>query len=228
MKVRGVSVNIYVGNQNPTANLLALVTFLGFPRFLVVQEAKRFTGTIPGYKAYRAPSHLAESADDRSTMFLVRRGTRVIDEDWTAVPGGRWNYQGNPREPRVFGKLTLALGRKSRQKLLDVYGIHRIPGGPKPERPLNREGWIAEHELLETWGRDERNAIWCADWNTTEDREADDKFSLKSLAADLRAKMHVLGIDGFLTRGLKVLKVKKLKNKFGSDAHYPVVIKFEL
>lgn len=228
MKVRGVTANIYVGNKNPKLNLIALVTMLMFPRFLILQEAKNFQGSIPGYKAYRAPAHLAKSSDDRSTMFLVRRGTRVVNEDWTSVPGGNWQFHENQREPRVYGKLTLAFGRKKNRKQLNLFGVHRCPLGPKPPRPVNREAWIAEHQLLAQWGSDERDSVWGGDWNTRESSSPDDKYSIKSLAKDLLAQCHLDGIDGFLTRGLKVLSLRKLNRKFGSDAHHPVVIQFEL
>lgn len=228
MQVRGVSFNLYVFNKFPKFNLLALVTFLALPRFVIVQEAKNVKGTILGYKAFRAPANLAKSDDDRSTMFLVRRGTRVVDEDWGAVPGGAWQYKDNKREPRVYGKLTLSLGRKKRPKLLDVYGIHRCPLGPLPPRPVNRTAWIAEHEMLVSWGQNDNDSLWGADWNTRENSNPDDAFSLKSLAADLKARMHLDGIDGFLTRGVKVLKLKKLNRKFGSDGHHPVVITIKL
>lgn len=225
MKVRGVSANIYVGNKNPKLNLIALVTYLLFPRFLIIQEAKNFKGSIPGYRAYRAPRHLTNSNDYRSTIFLVRRGTKVVEQDWQQVPKGQWQYHDNKREARVFGRITLALKRKR----LDVYGVHRCPLGPIPPRPVNREAWIAEHNFLTDWYRSSVDSIFGGDWNTRETSHPEDKFSLRALAKAVRSKTYVLGIDGFLTsRNLRVNKLRKLNRKFGSDAHHPVVIDFEL
>lgn len=228
MKARVVSFNLWVGNKRPRANLLRLVTFLKFPRILVLQEAKNFRKSIPGYRAYRAPSHLTEGPEYRSTIFLVRRGSRVLRDDWIAVPDGEWQFKDNKREQRVFGRLRIAVGRKKRRRVFDVYGAHRVPLGPLPPRPINRKAWIAEHRTLALWDQGDHDSIWAADWNTRKGTHPYDKFSLRSLAEDLLAKIHVIGIDGFLTRGVKVLKVRKLKRKFGSDAHHPVVITFEL
>lgn len=228
-----VTHNIWVGNKDPRGNLIRLrddtAAITGTrPHAIVLQEAKRFRGTIPGYDRHACDEHGDEC---RSTVVLVRdRGVDVTRARFLHVDGPDWvgPKHGDPHEPRTFPDLTLEVHDEHGDQRWDLLGVHRTPGGPNPHIAVNGRSWAAEHDEIVGWAdhRQERHEgrpfLIVGDHNdragTLEPR------SLGRLAADIDATAKMRGIDGALVHGARAT-AEELPGRYGSDGHQPVIIR---
>lgn len=219
-RLRVVSHNMYVGNKDPKGNLTRLAENTDAD-VIVVQEAKNWHGTIPGYERFVADSDRPE-AD--STILLVRKkDTEVHRERSIEVGGPDWIGPKHDlrHKPRVFPAASIEV----RGRRWDVIGIHRNPGGPDSR---NEDAWRAEDKALVEWEarreehRPKRPAVLAGDWN---DRKATKHpVSVSSLAKRLGGDLRLRGIDGAIAIGADGIHVKELPGRYGSDGHNPVVI----
>lgn len=192
-----------------------------------LSEAKRLDGNVlPGYKNAAAPARMGDDHDN-CRLLIRRAGTTFIAEGAVKVPGPMWQWKDNRKPTRVipweafarFGQVYVAIS------------IHRIPMGPVPGNAVNRAGWAAEHRAIVSLVRELRRRfpeaviILGGDWNAGWNERPEVPFSLRSLARDLGEAVDaaVFHIDGVLVLGGKVRGGERLDNKFGSDAHYPVL-----
>jgi hypothetical protein len=204
-------------------NLTRLAEATDRPLAVFLQEATRGDDwTIPGYEAYSGP----HSGDGDSNRILVRKGAEVLDSGHVRVPGDGWEWNGRKRTMRVF--VWVAVRHEGKVHVLVC--VHRIPNGPRPALPVNREAWNAEHRALVSLVAD-LGARWPdaaitlgGDWNAGMGEDPSYPFSLRALADDIGAgDVAVLGIDGFMTVNGRIRRVEKLDDKHGSDGHRPVV-----
>jgi hypothetical protein len=204
-------------------NLTRLAEDTGQPHVMALQEVENFGGTVPGYQRVVAePTPDNREAD--SCVLLVRRDLRVVRERHLLVKGGAWRWH-REHPPRVYAAATIeASGRR-----WEVMGVHRIPGGPLAGIKENRQPWAAEHSAIEArvFKRADRAGhpqVLAGDWNDRADNAH--PLSVASLAERLGGQLVLPkgGIDGAIVIGCRVVHAEKLDDKYGSDAHRPVVI----
>ena len=237
--MRLVTFNKWIGQRQVLANrnLRRLARKLGKPLFIVLQEAQNFDGTIPGYRAYRCTEQGLTSDDTyRAIVILVHESVRVKAAFARSVPGGDWVWKAGAKEARVWVRLVCEL----EGEVFEVWGGHRIPGGPMAGIVSNRKAWAAEHRFLVEWilrvkqKHPNRPIFIGADWNSHRDDNPHHSASLAELAHRVGGRWFLRGIDGFLViagRGLpqppkRRRRVRKLLGKFGSDGHRPVVLDY--
>lgn len=232
-RVEAATFNVYQGQQVPALvnNLEAAVKALGFPAVVALQEASRLQRGIRGYDL------VGPAADDgftdrleRSTQMLVRKdGVTVRSSNVRQVDGPSWRgpKQGVLQPPRVFVRVTFTLDEDPEQRW-DAFAVHRTPGGPRPAVAGNAASWAAEDRFIEGWS-DARAArhghpqLWLGDHNGR--RSTRGARSLSDLARRMgEADLAIKGIDGAIVRGAEAGRVKKLRRKFGSDGHSPVLV----
>jgi endonuclease/exonuclease/phosphatase (EEP) superfamily protein YafD len=211
--VRVLSWNVYVG-QAPEAvrRWLLVLVALTWPHVIVLQEAKRFTGTLPGYRRYAADD-LARP-DAANCVVLVRKDRRVTRERPLPVPepAGRWTFR-EPKPARVFYTIVV-------DGWLQVVDLHRCVWG----QLRNRTAWEAEDDTLTGCVHDEVEALaMVGDWNDRPQHVW--ALSPRSLATRLGGRLeyhHPRAIDYALVRGCRA-RVRKLPRKYGSD-HAPKLV----
>lgn len=142
-RLRILSWNIWVGNT-PAVVRAALILLAGLfrPHLICLQEARRFTGTIPGYRRLAADEARRKHATNN--IVLVRRGVPVPDHGPQHVPGDGWTYDGNPKPPRTFYGVVLP----RRRVTWHVLDVHRCVGGPRGNSP---EEWQLEDDTIVEW-----------------------------------------------------------------------------
>ena len=218
-----VTFNANQGLDTLRDNLIRLAEDTGQPHVIALQEVKNFSGTIPGYHRVVAQP-TADNREADNCALLLRRDVAVGRERHLLVKGGAWRWH-RPHPPRVYAAATIeADGRR-----WDVMSVHRIPGGPLAGIKENRPAWAAEHSAIEA--RVLKRAelaghpqVLAGDWNDRADN--DHPLSVGSLADRIEGQLVLpkRGIDGVIAVGCRVVDVEKLAEKYGSDAHRPVVI----
>jgi hypothetical protein len=220
-RLRIVSHNAYsAGNPGGIRDhLIDLAEDAERPEVICVQEGWRHDGAIPGYV------RVGNAAGDRetgSTFALVRHDVPIVRQRVTRVGPG-WVWNGNRRRAREMVDFTVAHDGIR----WDVLATHRTPGGPLAGIVGNRDSWAAEDRHVAEWfavrsrNRPDRPMANVADQNGR-------AFDLRprgigDLARRVGARAAMCGIDGALVRGAKA-KARRMKRKYGSDKHYPVVI----
>ena len=177
---------------------------------LALQEAKRFDGTLPGFRRIAKD----EGHDEHSNnVLLVRRGLEVTRTFFVEPGGPDWigPKHGDRHPPRVFPGVRL---RKDRQPwaVLDVHGI--------PNRSRNPVAAGAEWAALTEWYNGRRRGLpvlGLGDWNG---RRTD--ISMLRFARRTKSRLYLKGIDGAVARDCRVKGLVELDGLFGSDAHQPV------
>ncbi len=184
---------------------------------LALQEAKRFDGTLPGFTRVACDEGPPDSSE---VVLLVRKhGVKLLHEHTVRVddPAGRWvgPKHGRRHPPHVWPGATIEDETGQRWVLL---AVHRLAG-----RGRNPEAWAAEHATLVKWANtrhEGRPLGMFGDWNS---RAYDPRrLSVGFLARDIRAETHLKGIDGAVVRDCRAT-ARKLRSKYGSDAHRPVL-----
>lgn len=216
MKV--VTHNVWVGQEPEEirSHLVELAEETEGPAGIFLQEARRFNGSIPGYR--RIAEDDTREQEDSNSVLLVRHDLEVMHEHYVRVKGPHWvgPKQGKSHPPKVHVGATV---RHQDQPwvLLDV---HRIPNDLRNPLAVDLE-WLA----LRRWAShrtEGRPLAMIGDWNA---RHVD--LDLREFAAHIDAEIHLRGIDGALTRNCTVTRVRELKGLYGSDAHHPLVITLE-
>ena len=203
--LRVVVWNMKVGRSRAAyvAALLALVA-RSWPHVIVLQEAKRFRGSIPGYRRHAAPPSLREDADNN--IILVRNN--LPQRGWAVpVDGPGWVHE-KPKPPRTFYAVKVGW--------VTLVSVHRCTKG----KSVNKAAWQAEHDTLRTLAAQVPGAfVPVGDWN----RVAGDTGWLNpGILAD-QIGAHVVAadeadIDYGLVRGA-LARIKRFRNKGGSDHH---------
>lgn len=218
-----VTFNANQGTGTLRDNLTRLAEDTGQPHVIALQEVKNFGGTIPGYQRVVAkPTPDNREADN--CVLLVRSDVKVVRERHLLIEGGAWTWT-RAHPPRVYAAATIEEdGRR-----WEVMSVHRIPGGPLAGIKENRPAWAAEHSAIEARvskraGRAGHPQVLAGDWNDRADN--DHPLSVASLADRMDGQLVLPkgGIDGAIAIGCRVVDAQKLEDKYGSDAHRPVVI----
>lgn len=231
-RTRAATFNVWQGQRGVRllTNLERALEALDYPEVLAVQEAIHLTDAPDGYQRFAA-RHGDGFTDryNRSTQLLVRKdGVTVHGHGVRQVDGPSWRgpKQGIIQPPRVFVRVTYSLDDDPGHRW-DAFGIHRTPGGPRPAIAGNRDSWAAEDRFIEGWS-DARAArhghpqLWLGDHNGRRSDKGD--LSLTDLAHRMgRAQLAIKGIDGAIVRDAQA-RAKKLRPKFGSDGHRPVLV----
>lgn len=215
-RLRLISWNVHVGNSPATIRRALIVLAAMFrPHVIVLQEAKRFTGTIPGYRRHAADDSTAKDAANCVT--LVRRGARNVRGGPEHVPGKGWSYKGNRKPPRTFYSNRLTRGGVR----WHVLNVHRCVGGPNGN---NVAEWMAEDATIVGWAQQRPEGVLVILGDQQNDHaKPRDPGSTANLADRLGADILTPGgIDYALTRGAGG-KIRKLARMFGSD-HAPVLV----
>lgn len=205
--------NIYIGNH-PTAVRAALILLAGLfrPHLIALQEARRFTGTIPGYRRHAADDSPREDATQNIT--LVRADRRNVTSWPMYVPGKGWTYDGNPKPPRTFHAVTVPHAGL----LWHVLNVHRCVGGPTGNSPAE---WRHEDAVIAGWAETipaDDPAAAVGDWNGAPTNRR--PLAVGDLADRIDAKaLTAGGIDYALIRGCGGT-IRALARSFGSD-HAP-------
>lgn len=214
--LRLISWNVYVGNSPRTirAALIVLATLFR-PHVIALQEARRFDGTIPGYKRYAADQTKRPDADQQVILVRGRRRRNLKHRTYN-VPGDGWHYEGNPKPPRTFNGVGLTVGGL----WWNVLDVHRCVGGPNGNSP---DEWWAEDELIANWFATAADgpAVAVGDWNDQFKSLADGSVADLARRVDADGLLPGDGIDYALVKGCGG-KVRKLARMFGSD-HAPVL-----
>lgn len=217
--LRLVTFNEYVGQSARRAarNLAQLARDTDHPHAMALQEARRFTHSIPGYRRVAVDTVLAP--DDGDCVLLVRDDVEVVKERQVPVgPPGWIGPHGDSHPPHIFVGATL----ETEGRRWDVLDVHRC-WGMRHQR--NMPTWRAEHAALMRWLRDRasrergrRPVVALGDWNAG----AED---LSPLAHDVGrvCQLAMRGVDGALAINATAA-VHELGEKYGSDAHHPVVV----
>jgi len=224
-----VTFNAWVGQAfGPLIkNLVRLIAKLRKPHVIVLQEVWRhdLEDAIKGYTGYTGRPDQTRDDTYRSTVVLVRDDGEVRrSTSWSS--GANWTWNGNSKAARVFVRVTV---RFPRIGVVDIIGGHLIPGGPKPSIDLNEVGWrrdldMLEHKVKGILDRHPRRLLVLAmDWNAGWGEMAAYSHSLKSFAKRIGAREGIIHIDGVMVVNGAVESVRRLKRKFGSDGHRPVV-----
>lgn len=231
-RTRTATFNVYQGQ--PLAQLIGnledAAAALDHPEIIALQEAGRLTRGIRGYDLV-GPGGEDGFTDrlERSTQLLVRKdGVTVHGTGMRQVDGPSWRgpKRGILQPPRVFVRVTYSLDDYPDHRW-DAFGIHRTPGGPRPAIAGNRDSWVAEDRFIEGWSdaratRHGHPQLWLGDHNGRRGDKGD--LSLTDLARRIGgAQLAVKGIDGAIVRGAEA-RAKKLRRKFGSDGHRPVLV----
>lgn len=210
-----VTFNGWVG-QTPAqlaGNLARLADDTGRPHVIAVQEATRFDGTIPGYVRHAKDTG---PVDDSSSVLLVRDDVRVVGRVDVDVKGPGWTGpKGRRKTPRHHPGVVLEVDGHT----WTVLDAHRVWTG---NLRRNLPAYAAEDRALVAWFDAHPDPVVAAgDWNS---RAGDPRrLSVGDLAERVGASLLVRGVDGALVRGCQG-SARRLKDKYGSDAHRPVVI----
>lgn len=137
--------NVWVGNS-PRVVRAALIVMAGLfrPHLICLQEAGRFTRSIPGYRRLAADDSKREDATQVIMLVRRRRRVRLVDHWPVYVPGKGWTYNGNRKPPRTFYAAVLWVSGVV-WHVLNVHRCVRIGGGAN-----NRE-WQAEDRTIDLW-----------------------------------------------------------------------------
>lgn len=221
--MRAVSFNVWVGQEPEKLrrNLVELVDDLTFertgpPHILSLQEAKRYSGTIPGYERVAVDDG---HPDDAGCVLLVRkRGVEITHRHVVRAEGPRWRgpKHGLMHEPKVFPGVTIVHDGQA----WVVLGIHRIPN-----RAMNPEASYAETKAVVDWAttrKPGRPMAMVGDFNGS----ANDADIIR-LANATGTNVTLRGIDGALHRNVRVQSAVRISQQYGSDGHRPVVLNFE-
>jgi hypothetical protein len=219
-RLRIVSHNAYsAGNRSIRDHLIDLAEDAERPEVICVQEGWRHDGTIPGYVRVGAAAGDRETG---STFALVRHDVKITRQRIERVGPG-WTWNGHKRRAREFVDFTVAHDGIRTDLLLS----HRTPGGPLAGILGNRASWAAEDRYIADWfarrsdRHPDRPLVHVADHNG---RPLDLRArGIGDLARRVGAKTAMRGIDGALVKGAKA-KARRMKHKYGSDKHWPVVI----
>lgn len=207
-QLRAVTFNVYVG-QSPTSarrNLVRLAKRTRSPHVIALQEAKRFEGTIPGYHRF-APGN-------GEVAWLIRNDVDVEDRSHLETGGGAWHGpQGGTQPARIFPTLRVRLGGQL-IRLVDVHHATRTQGAADNRR--------AEQAALREWfKRGDAPAIALGDWNSGLDL-------MRRFARDVGGRVSLFAPDGAVVQGARIVKVRRLISKYGSDHHRPIVYTFRV
>lgn len=219
-----VTFNVWVG-QKPDAlrrNLIRLAEDLDRPDVMVLQEAGRFQGSIPGYERFEVESGRPEA--DSTILLIRRRGVDIRRDRSIEVDGPNWvgPKHGKIHQPRDYPGTSLHADCQT----WDVLGVHRTPGGPSSR---NSGSWAAEHRELRKWcarlerNRPKRPAIIIGDQNDR--RSNDEPRSISALAEEVGGHLVMRGIDGAILLNAKAIEVRELDSLYGSDVHHPVYMR---
>lgn len=186
------------------------------PHVLLLQEAKRFDGTLTGYVRV---AHDGGHADNSNCVMLVRADVGIRFPSREVTNSENWVVVSHDKThpPRVWPAPTLIYPPTVEW---DVVDVHRVPA-----RGANDDAWAAEHQAIVDYADqrpDGRPLVLGGDWNGKTDDPR--PLSITALAGQIDARVRVKGIDGFLLRDCAGEAVK-LPDKYGSDHHKPVVIK---
>jgi hypothetical protein len=218
--------NVYVGQDaaSALANLARLAKRFDPDAFLLQESANLQGRRLKGYDTIECtdPGH---HRDDGNNRVLVKSGQRIGGQEFVVrvrAPQWRGPKHGLLHPPRVFvGGPARAAVSGYRMNLLSV---HRMPGGPTSRLQGGPANWKAEHAALVKFAddHDEAPLVLGADWNLR--LTAKHPLNLQALAARIRGRLGVKGIDGVITRGFAGVRVRRLLRKYGSDQHRPVVV----
>jgi hypothetical protein len=220
--LRAISWNVYVGNKPATIRAgLLLLAALFWPHVICLQEARRFTGTIPGYR--RLAADKMDRDDATQNIILVRRGTTILEHGPIAVPGDGWTYDGNPKPARTFYEL----GIKASGIVWNILNVHRCVGGPRGNSPGE---WEREDYEIEAWAAeipDDQPTCIAGDHNddfklADEDRSGTTADLAQRIGADALT-VDDDEIDYALIRECGGT-IRQFPNKLGSDTHAPMLI----
>lgn len=191
--------------RTPThANLVRLAKRTKRPHVIAIQEGRGWHGTIPGYRRHGV-------AADGDTVFLVREDVNVAKTGHLSTGGGDYDFHGHTQHEKTIPTLRVRLGTQV-YRLADYHGSTRTPGGADNRR--------AEHLALRGWfARSDLPSIVLGDWNAG-------TGVLHELASAVNGRFHLHAPDGALFRGVRVAKTRRLRSKFGSDHHRPIVYEF--
>lgn len=216
VRLRVLSWNVWVGNRAIRAALLLLAALFR-PHVICLQEARRFTGTIPGYRRLAADTSRRRHATNCVT--LVRRGLRLAGHGPEYVAGDGWAYEGNPKPARTF------YGAVARKGGLDwaILNVHRCVGGPRGNSPAE---WREEDRTIAAWAaRHDGPACIVGDHNDSYDQADHQRDRTTADLAD-RIDAQVLTPGGICYALVRRCggRIRRLARKFGSDTHAPVVV----
>jgi endonuclease/exonuclease/phosphatase (EEP) superfamily protein YafD len=207
-KMRVLIWNVYVG-QHPAKVRAALMVLAlrHWPHVILLQEAKRFGGTIPGYRRHAADKLDVPDADN--CIVLVREILTPQRGRPIPVAGPGWTHD-KPKPPRVFSEVDV--------EGITFVSVHRCTSGMDGK---NAAEWEAEHDALVTAGSVAYDAmVMAGDWNARPGRRH--ASSPAALARELDAEIVAdddEAIDYAIVRGVRAT-IAKLGLRFGSD-HWP-------
>lgn len=198
-----------------------LLADTGRPAALLLQEARHWPrGWEPrGYRALPSDGDMA---------IVLRDDAEVIASGTWTVPGGGWVWNGKDRGPRVWPWVVARFGATT----VALVNVHQIPNGPNPYITRNARAWASGQRMLAEKVPALARKYGCpvvlgGDWNARMDASPEHPASMLTLADSLGAKVRVRYIDGFLIVGAGAGKAEKLEDKYGSDAHRPVVVEVQ-
>lgn len=209
---RILSWNVYVGQSSAAVRAaLMLLAVLHWPHYIVLQEAKRFGGSIPGYRRHAADDLERDDADN--CVILARKGLRVTGQP-LPVDGPGWVHK-KPKPSRVFMATT------ERRPRLTVVDVHRCTRGMSG---TNAEEWQAEHATLVLHAEATAGPLLqVGDWNAQADRRH--RTSPQALAERIGGRVVAAeedDIDYAIVRGCRA-SIRRLRRKYGSD-HAPALL----
>jgi hypothetical protein len=224
VQLRVLCWNVYVGNKPRRVRAaLLLLAALFWPHVICLQEARRFTGTIPGYR--RLAADTLDRDDATQNIILVRRGLTILEHGPIAVPGNGWTYNGHRKPARTFYSLVLTAPSGLVWRILNV---HRCVGGPRGNSPGE---WEREDYEIETWADDpfliDDPTVIVGDHNddfklADEDRSGTTADLAQRIGADALT-VDDDEIDYALIRDCGGT-IRQFPNKLGSDTHAPMLI----
>lgn len=203
--------NVYVG-QHPAKVRAALLLLVArhWPHAIVLQEAKRFRGTIPGYRRHAAN---IGHPDAGNCIVLVRKGLPQSTARALPVVGGAWVHK-RPKPARVFVAVKVAW--------LTVVSVHRCTRGPDN---VNAPAWKAEHKTLLDAARVRDPLAMLGDWNAHPDARSPSPARLAEQFGGHVVTADESDIDYALVRGA-VAVIKRGRATYGSPGHAPFLITF--
>lgn len=217
-RLRVATFNVWVGQRGwrLRRNLRKMAKAAGWPHVIALQEAGRLRRAPRGYVKVVPLTNRREAKNN--VLLLRAKDVKLYKDRPLPIQGDPWvgpKKQAKTHPPRVHVGATV----EAEDKLRDFLGVHRVTVSDGK----NEEQRRVEAEQIESWikarleHRPDRMIVALGDWNGTPDR----------LARRVGGVLAMDEIDGAVVINAKVLRVRKLKRRFGSDNHFPVVIDIE-